>query len=90
MSKGWPQVIAQLLLDSGREQRVGLRAMKCVVNAQKLLEWLVVEGDITSREKGVALGQELFATGIIRHGRFSLTRTMLMISVVCPSLCYVQ
>ncbi len=42
--------------------------MRCVVNAQKLLDWLLSEGDIQRREEGVALGQEFFATGIIRHG----------------------
>lgn len=42
--------------------------MKCVVNSQKLLDWLQSEGDIQRREEGVALGQELFATGILRHG----------------------
>ena len=51
-----------------REQKVGLRNMKGVVNAQKLIDWLLAEGDIIKREEGVALGEHLFASGILRHG----------------------
>ena len=51
-----------------REQKVGLRSMKGVVNAQKLIDWLLAEGDIIKREEGVALGEHLFASGILRHG----------------------
>lgn len=43
--------------------------MQGVVSAQRLIDWLQLEGDIAGREEGVALGQELFATGILRHGR---------------------
>lgn len=50
-----------------REQKVGLRSMKGVVNAQKLIDWLLAEGDIIKREEGVALGEHLFASGILRH-----------------------
>lgn len=52
-----------------REQRVGLRSMRAVVCSEKLIDWLVFEGDITNREQGVTLGEELFATGILRHGQ---------------------
>ena len=40
-----------------------------MVNAQKLIEWMQEENDITSREEGVALGREFIATGILRHGK---------------------
>lgn len=60
-----------------RQQKiaVGLRTMsnmKCVVNSQKLIDWWQVEKDIHSRQAGVDLGQELFATGFLRHGEFWL------------------
>jgi len=41
--------------------------MKCVIHAQRLLDWLQTEGDISTREEGVTLGQDLYATGILRH-----------------------
>lgn len=45
--------------------------MKCVIHAQRLLDWLQTEGDISTREEGVTLGQDLYATGILRHGTCS-------------------
>ncbi|KAL5483897.1 hypothetical protein EMCRGX_G020316 [Ephydatia muelleri] len=40
---------------------------KCNISARKLLDWLLEEKDIESREEGVQLGQDLFATNVIRH-----------------------
>ena len=50
-----------------------LRPLKCVIHAQRLLEWLEAEGDIASREEGVAFGQDLYAAGILRHGVLALS-----------------
>ena len=55
-----------------REQKVGLRTMKSVINSQKMIDWWQSEKDIQSRQGGVDLGQELFATGILRHGLYPL------------------
>ena len=41
---------------------------KCNISARKLLDWLMEEKDIERREEGVQLGQDLFATNVIRHG----------------------
>ena len=59
--------------------------MRCVLNAQKLIEWLLEEHDITSREEGVALGRAFIATGILRHGQpLSLSVTSWSVSVIHP------
>ena len=42
--------------------------IKNVLNAQKLIDWMLEEHDIISREEGVALGREFVATGVLRHG----------------------
>ena len=58
---------------SSRDQKLTLRPLKCVIHAQRLLEWLEAEGDIASREEGVAFGQDLYAAGILRHGVLALS-----------------
>ena len=55
-----------------REQKVGLRTMKCVINSQKLIDWWQAEKDIQNRQGGVDLGQEFFATGFLRHGMLNV------------------
>ncbi len=45
-----------------------MSTMKSVVSSQKLIDWWQAETDIHSRQAGVDLGQELFATGFLRHG----------------------
>ena len=42
--------------------------MRNVLNAQILVDWLLEEHDINSREEGVALGREFLALGVLRHG----------------------
>ena len=51
-----------------REHSIGLRKMRCVVNSSKLLDWLISERDILNRGEGIVFGQDLFATGVLRHG----------------------
>ena len=55
---------------SSRDHRGSLMggALRSVLNAQKLIEWLLDENDITSREEGVALGRDFIALGVLRHG----------------------
>lgn len=43
-------------------------AVRNVLNAQILVDWLKEEHDITSREEGVTLGREFLALGVLRHG----------------------
>lgn len=43
-------------------------AVRNVLNAQILVDWLLEEHDIISREEGVALGREFLALGVLRHG----------------------
>lgn len=43
--------------------------LRNVLNAQKLIEWLLDEHDIISREEGVALGRQFIALGVLRHGK---------------------
>lgn len=43
--------------------------MRNVLNAQRLIDWLLEERDIISREEGVALGREFLALGVLRHGK---------------------
>ena len=52
---------------SGRDHRVGLRMVACVVMSQRLIDWLLSEKDIKRRGDGVTLGEQLFAKGMIRH-----------------------
>lgn len=42
-------------------------ALRNVLNAQKLIEWLLEEKDIVSRDEGVALGRQFVALGVLRH-----------------------
>ncbi|CAI8056724.1 Phosphatidylinositol 3,4,5-trisphosphate-dependent Rac exchanger 2 protein [Geodia barretti] len=44
-------------------------ALRNVLNAQKLIEWLLEEKDIVSRDEGVALGRQFVALGVLRHGQ---------------------
>ena len=44
-------------------------ALRNVLNAQKLIEWLIDEKDIVSRDEGVALGRQFVALGVLRHGQ---------------------
>ena len=55
--------------------------MKSVVNSQKMIDWWQSERDIQSRQGGVDLGQELFATGFLRHG---MPLTILAESLASP------
>ena len=42
--------------------------MRAVISSQRLIDFWISEKDIHNRAEGVALGQELFATGVLRHG----------------------
>ena len=53
-------------------------ALRNVLNAQKLIDWLLDEHDIVSREEGVALCREFIALGVLRHGE-----RVTELSVVC-------
>lgn len=72
---------------------------KCNISARKLLDWLLEEKDIESREEGVQLGQDLFATNVIRHGTctvsdchfkiecvYNILKRTVYINVVCVYL----
>lgn len=50
-----------------KEQRVGIRSIPCVVVSQKLIDWWHSEKDISRRVDGITLGEEFFATGVLRH-----------------------
>ena len=56
-------------------------ALRNVLNAQKLIDWLLDEHDIVSREEGVALCREFIALGVLRHGERDDQNMTLSISV---------
>ena len=53
-----------------REHRTGLKSIPSVVMSQKLIDWWLLEKDIARRVDGVTLGEEFFATGILRHSEW--------------------
>ena len=48
---------------------MGVRNIPCVVMSQKLIDWWLLEKDISRRIDGVALGEDFFATGVLRHSK---------------------
>ena len=56
-------------------------ALRNVLNAQKLIEWLLEEKDIVSRDEGVALGRQFVALGVLRHGQ-PLSLSLIVVGVL--------
>ncbi len=42
-----------------------------LVVSQKLIDWWLEEKDIPKRVDGITLGEQFFATGVLRHSQYS-------------------
>ena len=79
--------------DIGREHRAGLRHIRSAISGQRLIDWLLDEHDITSRDEGLILGSHLMAIGLLKHGmcmlgfEMSLDYTVCVCVFVCECVC---
>ncbi|KAI4786895.1 hypothetical protein KUCAC02_036823, partial [Chaenocephalus aceratus] len=56
-----------------------LRTYRSVVMANKLIDWLLAQGDCRAREEALMLGVELCDNGFMHHGMTLLKLTCLLV-----------